>query len=117
MKYLLFTVFCISFLCESSVEAHHFSDTGTQEITKSIIVYGSDTCHYCVDTKQFLKDKKVDFMYYDVDVNQEKLQEMLRKLRKANIATSNLSLPVIDKGGEIFTNSNPFEAFLKKILE
>ncbi|PTX62263.1 glutaredoxin [Kordia periserrulae] len=117
MKNLLIAIFCISFAYSAVVKNIGEDDKSKHTITKTIIVYGSDTCHFCVDTKQFLKDKKVTFVYYDVDVNEEKLKEMLFKLRKANISTSNLSLPVIDKDGEIFTNSEPFEEFLKKILE
>lgn len=89
----------------------------TNQTAKSIIVYGSDTCHYCLDTKKYLKEKQITFVYFDVDINEEKQKEMLFKLHKAKISSSNLNLPVIDKDGEIFTNSNPFEAFLKKIIE
>ncbi|AXG70697.1 glutaredoxin 3 [Kordia sp. SMS9] len=117
MKNLLFTIVCITFAYANTVKDIVKSDESKHKITKTIIVYGSDTCHFCVDTKQFLKDKKVTFTYFDVDVNNEKLQEMLQKLRKANIPVSNLSLPVIDKNGEIFTNSEPFEAFLEKIIQ
>lgn len=84
---------------------------------KTIIVYGSDTCHYCMDTKAYLKARKVAFIYFDVDKNQEKQSEMLVKLKKAYIPVSSLSLPVIDKGGAIFTNGVDFNKFLKRIIE
>ena len=84
---------------------------------EEIIVYGSDTCHYCIDTKEFLNKNKIKFVYYDVDLNIEKQTEMVEKLKKAKISLSNLNLPVIDKQGEIFTNSEDFEAFLHKIKE
>ena len=42
---------------------------------------------------------------------------MLKKLKGANIPTSNLNLPVIDKGGIIFTNDGVFESFLLKLIE
>jgi glutaredoxin len=117
MKQLVLAVYCFSFVAMSSIQISSSGEKQSRENVETIIVYGSDTCHFCVDTKQFLKDKKVTFVYYDVDVNEEKLKEMLFKLRKAKIATSSLSLPVIDKDGEIFTNSEPFEEFLNKILE
>jgi len=81
-----------------------------------IIVYGSDTCHYCIDTKQYLKENKINFIYFDVDVNLEKQKEMVVKLQKAGVDISNLSLPVIDKKGTLYKN-NPaqFKAFLKAI--
>ena len=53
-----------------------------QKKTKQIIVYGSDSCHYCTDTKKFLKKNGVSFIYYDVDQNQSKLNEMITKLLK-----------------------------------
>ena len=90
---------------------NHFNQTNT------IIIYGSDTCHYCLDTKTYLISKKIDFEYYDIDQNKIKLDEMLSKLKKANISLSNLSLPVIDKDGVIFTNNIEFEVFLQKIIE
>ena len=88
------------------------------KVTKhdKIIVYGSDTCHYCLDTKAYLKEKKVDFIYYDVDVNLVKQQEMLLKLQKANISIETLNLPVIDKKGDIFTNGDNFDTFLKRLI-
>ena len=82
-----------------------------------IIVYGSDTCHFCIDTKAYLKAHDVAFVYYDVDVNLPKQNEMILKLTKAKIDVSQLSLPVIDKDGEVFTNSTDFEKFLEKIIQ
>lgn len=83
--------------------------------SKAIIVYGSDDCHHCTDTKAFLKENNIDFIFYDIDKNQEALKEMLTKLRNANISTSNLGIPVIDKQGVLFMNNGVFEDFLKKL--
>lgn len=80
-----------------------------------MIVYGSDECHHCTDTKKYLKENHIEFVFYDIDKNQEALKEMLFKLKNANISTNNLSIPVIDKQGVIFTNNIPFEEFLKKL--
>ena len=113
MKYFAFTFL---FFIALSSNAKLLSDDVFQE-QKIIIVYGSDTCHYCTDTKAFLKEKNVKFVYYDVDVNLEKQQEMLNKLIKASIDVSSLSLPVIDKGGELFINGKDFSVFLKRIIE
>ncbi len=90
------------------------SNTATSE-KKVLIVYGSDECHHCTDTKKYLRENKIEFVFYDIDKNQEALQEMLSKLKKANISVSNLAIPVIDKQGVIFTNNIPFEAFLQKL--
>ena len=82
---------------------------------KTIIIYGSDECHHCIETKAFLKEKKIDFVFYDIDKNPVALQEMLLKLRQANISTSNLGIPVVDKNGKLFSNVGDFQEFLKKL--
>lgn len=91
----------------------------TKTITKNenavMIVYGSDECHHCTDTKKYLKENNIEFVFYDIDKNQDALREMLFKLKQANISSNNLSIPVIDKQGVIFTNNIPFEEFLKKL--
>ncbi|MBU3820915.1 glutaredoxin [Flavobacteriaceae bacterium XHP0103] len=107
MKYVV--CLCLTFFL--------FLKTSWFQENKAIIVYGSDTCHYCMETKAYLKEKKVDFIYFDVDVNLEKQQEMLIKLQKAKISIETLTLPVIDKRGELFTNGEDFEAFLKRITK
>ncbi len=87
-----------------------------QEVSKkTIIIYGSDECHHCTDTKAILKEKKIDFVFYDIDKNPSALQEMLAKLRKANMSTSNLGIPVVDKNGVLFSNNGDFQEFLKKL--
>jgi glutaredoxin 3 len=82
---------------------------------KVMIVYGSDECHHCTDTKAFLKENNIDFVFFDIDKNPNALKEMLAKLRNAGISTSNLGIPVIDKQGVVFTNNGVFEEFLKKL--
>ncbi len=86
-----------------------------QKKSEKIIVYGSDTCHYCIDTKAYLKEKKIGFTYYDVDVNLLKQREMLIKLQKAGIPVDNLSLPVVDLNGKLVMNGSNFKDFLKKL--
>lgn len=86
-----------------------------QEKIKDMIVYGSDTCHYCIDTKSYLSKNKIDFTYYDVDVNLARQREMIIKLQKASISLDNLSLPVIDLNGKLIMKGDNFEAFLKKL--
>ena len=89
-----------------------------QEKTKKvIIIYGSPHCHYCTDTKNILIENKIDFIFYDIDTDKVALNEMLTKLRKANISTNNLGIPVIDKYGELFSNNTTFDYFLKKLIQ
>lgn len=88
-----------------------------QQKPQKIIVYGSDSCHYCLDTKDYLKKYNVPFVYYDVDQNTPKLNEMITKLLKNQIALDNVSLPVIDSNGKITMNNGDFDTFLKTLTE
>ena len=88
-----------------------------QQKPQKIIVYGSDSCHYCLDTKDYLKKHNVPFVYYDVDQNTPKLNEMITKLLKNQIALDNVSLPVIDSNGKITMNNGDFDTFLKTLTE
>jgi len=121
MKAFIFSIVFIVALTNTSFgqvsELVSDSFTKTKKELKNIIIYGSDTCHYCLDTKAYLKERKIDFIYYDVDVNLVKQREMLIKMQKAGISTDNLSLPVIHKSGTLFMNSGDFDKFLKRLIE
>lgn len=87
------------------------------EKSKTIIIYGSPDCHYCIASKNLLIENKIPYVFFDIDTNKEALNEMLAKLKKANISLNNLGIPVIDKYGEIFTNNANFDDFLKKLIQ
>lgn len=108
MKKLLLLLFFFTAFIPSQLHAQETSK-------KAIIVYGSDDCHHCIDTKAYLKKNNIEFVFFDIDKNATALKEMLAKLRNAGISTSNLGIPVIDKQGVIFTNNGVFEEFLKKL--
>jgi len=44
-----------------------------------VLLYALSTCAWCKQTKQFLKDKKIEYEYIDVDVCTEKDKEKVRK--------------------------------------
>lgn len=113
MKNILLFCFFLSAMFTTEV----FGQENNQNSNKSdsIIIYGSDECHHCIETKAFLKDKNIAFIFYDIDKNPEALNEMLTKLRNAKISTSNLGIPVIDKKGVLFSNNGDFQEFLKKL--
>lgn len=87
-----------------------------EKAKKVILIYGSPDCHYCIETKNILIENKIDFIFYDIDTDKAALNEMLVKLRKANINTTNLGIPVVDKYGELFSNNASFDDFLKKLI-
>ncbi|WP_271855982.1 glutaredoxin family protein [Patiriisocius marinus] len=103
------------FLCLSSVALAQTDAVAKSEV-RTFIVYGSNTCHYCLQTKAYLQEKAISFIYYDIDENETKLQEMLSKMSKAGLSPSNVQLPVIDKAGEIFMNDKEFTIFLKYLI-
>ncbi len=110
MKYLIIVIILLTSLYSNAQEVIYDNNEST---TKNMIVYGSDSCHSCLDTKAFLKEKNIKFTYYDIDVNKAKEREMLVKLQKANISIQTLNLPVIDNKGEVFLNKGNLKEFLK----
>lgn len=118
MKSISFiTIFYLCFFSCNTFENKSIKELEVNQDSKIIIVYGSDTCHYCVDTKIFLEENNISFKFFDIDKNQKALQEMLSKLAKAKIDVSDLKIPVIDKNGKMFTNDISFEDFLNKIKQ
>lgn len=110
MKHLIIVILYLTALHSNAQEVFHQTKKSKKE---KMIVYGSDSCHSCITTKAFLKEKNIKFTYYDIDINKKKEQEMLVKLQKANIPIYTLSLPVIDNKGDVFLNKGNFREFLK----
>ena len=100
-----------------SIQIGLSQENKTKSEQKTILIYGSDTCHYCVDTKKYAEEHQLKFIYFDIDKDEKALKEMLTKLRQNNISTANLNLPVVDKYGLVFTNEIDFSSFLKKLIE
>lgn len=76
--------------------------------TKSTVkVYSTPTCHFCHMVKDYLKDKGVAFIEYDVAVDTEKRSEMVEK-------TGQMGVPVIDINGEMVIGFN--EAKIAELL-
>ena len=113
MKKLFFLILLFFGIAQNELIAQETQQKSTDQ--KTIIIYGSDECHHCIETKAFLKEKKMDFVFYDIDKNPEALKEVLIKLKNANISTSNLGIPVVDKYGVLYTNNGDFQEFLKKL--
>ncbi len=113
----LFLIFLMMSQFNLSAQAIVKSEKNIEKIKKSIFIYGSSDCHFCIATKQKLIENKIDFVFYDIDTDKVALSEMLSKLKNANISTNNLGIPVIDKYGEIFTNNADFNDFLIKIVK
>ena len=63
-------------------------------MAKSVIVYSTPTCPFCIRAKQFLKDNNVQFEDIDVSENHDKAQEMIKK-------SGQMGVPVLEIDGKI----------------
>ncbi len=64
------------------------------DMAKSVKVYSTPACPWCVRAKQFLTENNIPFENYDVSIDQEKAQEMMDR-------SGQIGVPVIDIEGEI----------------
>ena len=46
---------------------------------KKVTIYSTPTCHFCQMTKEFLKEKGIEYTDYDVSTDLEKRKEMIEK--------------------------------------
>ena len=120
MRVFIFSVLCFIsltiFNCSQSSTPNAGNKVTANQELKELIIYGSGTCHYCVDTKTYLTKQNIPFVFYDLDLQPKKIEEMYSKLRKANISTANFQIPVVDKSGTIITNDYlTFDTFLSKL--
>ncbi|MBR9706335.1 NrdH-redoxin [Candidatus Pacearchaeota archaeon] len=71
-------------------------------------VYSTPTCPWCIKTKDFLKEKKIEFEDINVAENQEASKEMVEK-------SGQMGVPVIDIDGTIIVGFD--EAKIKEALK
>lgn len=63
-------------------------------MAKSVIVYSTPTCPWCIRVKQFLKENNILFLDWDVSVDKLAADEMVKK-------SGQMGVPVIDIDGQI----------------
>lgn len=63
-------------------------------MAKSVKVYSTPSCPYCIRAKKFLKDHDILFEDIDVSSDQDKAREMVEK-------SGQMGVPVIEIDGEI----------------
>lgn len=63
-------------------------------MAKSVKVYSTPTCPWCVRAKQFLKDNNIDFENFDVSSDQAKADEMVK-------VSGQMGVPVFNIDGKI----------------
>jgi len=64
-----------------------------------ITVYSTPSCPYCVQAKNFLKEKGFKYKDIDVSMDRAKAEEMIEK-------SGQMGVPVIDIDGEIIVGFN-----------
>ena len=69
-----------------------------------IKVYSTPTCPYCRKTKEYLKEKNIEFQDIDVSESRENAKEMIEK-------SGQMGVPVIEINGKIIVG------FDKEVLE
>ena len=117
VKLILKFVFLFVLVQNSFGQTEKKSAKKVTESQKTAIVYGSDSCHYCLDTKKFLTEHDIKFKFYDIDQDANALNRMLSTLRKAKIDVSSLEIPVVIYDKEIVVNGNDFNAFIDRLLK
>ena len=63
-------------------------------MAKSVKIYSTPTCPWCIRAKQFLKENNIDFQNIDVSSDQQAADEIMRK-------SGQMGVPVLDIEGEI----------------
>ena len=63
-------------------------------MAKSVIVYSTPTCPWCVRVKQYLKENNISFLEWDVGTDKVAADEMVKK-------TGQMGVPVLDIDGTI----------------
>jgi glutaredoxin 3 len=60
----------------------------------AVSVYSTPACAYCKKVKEYLRERQVKFIDYDVSRDERKAEEMIHKSRQ-------MGVPVIDFNGTV----------------
>jgi len=63
-------------------------------MAKSVKIYSTPTCPWCIRAKQFLKENNVEFQNIDVSGDQQAIDELMQK-------SGQMGVPVLDIEGDI----------------
>ena len=77
-------------------------------MNKKIIIYSTPTCVYCRMAKNFLTDKNIPFIEYDLTKDIQMRDEVVKK-------TGQMAVPVIEVDGETMVGFD--EGRLSRMLE
>lgn len=74
---------------------------------KEVSIYSTPTCHYCNLAKEFFKENGVNYTEYDVSVDMEKRNEIIKR-------SGQMGVPVITIDHDLIVGFN--EARLRELL-
>ncbi len=63
-------------------------------MAKTVKIYSTATCPWCIRAKEFLKENAVEFINFDVGLDQAAADEMMKK-------TGQMGVPVIEIDGQV----------------
>ena len=63
-------------------------------MAKSVIIYSTPSCPWCIRAKQFLKENNIVFLEWDVSIYKIAADEMVKK-------SGQMGVPVLDINGQI----------------
>ena len=66
---------------------------------KKVVIYSTPTCPWCKRTKEYLSEKNISYLEYDVAENKDAAKEMIQK-------SGQMSVPVIIIDNEIVVGFN-----------
>lgn len=81
-----------------------------EEATPAVILYGNEKCSYCLETRRWLEENRIPYIYRDVELYGTYQEEMFRKLSGAGTAR----FPVLDIKGQMLVR--PSIGDIKKAL-
>jgi len=65
-------------------------------MAKSVKIYSTPTCPWCIRAKQYLRENNIEFEELDVAIDQQAGEEMIKK-------SGQMGVPVLDIDGQIIT--------------
>jgi glutaredoxin len=75
------------------------TDTNTTNEEKKVEIYSTPSCHFCHMAKDWLNEKQIPFVDYNVGEDKEKRKEMVEM-------TVQLGVPVIRIGDDVMIGFN-----------
>ena len=74
---------------------------------KKVVIYSTPTCPWCHRAKEYLSQKGIPYVDYDVAQDRDKAKEMVEKSKQ-------MGVPVITVDGEVIVGFN--QTLLDKLL-